>query len=142
MTDSNPNVIRGAKHDSRRDLRDTARLIRADIRAATKAGELPAGFQARVKISRYSMGQSSMGQSITITIVACPGVQLMNPERVAAEAAAPFAHTDAAREVLARVEGIAAAYNYRRTDCKHHHFYASIDFDSALTEETDGPIYP
>src|SRR5947209_11528557 len=50
----------GERHD--KDLRDAAqiaKLIRADIKQAIKAGELPGTFRNyRVRTNKYSMGQS------------------------------------------------------------------------------------
>jgi hypothetical protein len=61
--------FRGSKFVQGRDVKDVAKLVRRDIAAAVKAGELPAGLKCSVRIDRYSMGCS-----LDVTVVAAPGV--------------------------------------------------------------------
>ncbi len=51
------NGYRGAKFEDGRDVKETAKLVRQDLKAAVKAGELP-DTKYRVFIDRYSMGCS------------------------------------------------------------------------------------
>ncbi len=59
----------GAKYADGRDVADVAKDIRADIRAAVKAGALPA-LQYSVKVARYAGGRS-----LTIRCEALSAVQ-------------------------------------------------------------------
>lgn len=47
----------GSKYDGNLDITDIARLVRADIKAAVKKGELPTVTYS-VRVSRFSMGQA------------------------------------------------------------------------------------
>lgn len=54
------NEVRGHRYDETRhlDIKEIAKLIRQDIKAAIKAGELPKGLKTSVRIERYAGGQS------------------------------------------------------------------------------------
>ena len=55
-----PEKVIGAQYESTKDLdvADIAKLIRADIKAAKKRGDLPKSLKTSVRISRYAGGQS------------------------------------------------------------------------------------
>lgn len=136
-------IAHGTKYNRDLDVRDIAKLVRADIKAA--AGpvphRLPAGFRAGVRISRYSMGRS-----IDVTIKAVPGVTVRNPARVEFEETgggiydgrmpeeARFVHTAEARAILEAVKDIVDAYNFDGSDVQsdyfHVNFYSDVRFES------------
>ncbi len=62
-----------------RTTADFAKLVRADIKAALKAGKLPKGLKVSVRSDSYSMGSS-----INLKIVAVPaGFVIRNPAHIA-----------------------------------------------------------
>jgi hypothetical protein len=105
------------------DIKAVAVLVRADIKAAIKVGQLPAGTYA-VKISRYSMGQSLSVRA------AVPGMVVRCPERRAAFDIDPDSvrtlFTDQAEGVRDMLEAIVAAYN--RTDSHAQSDYCNSRF--------------
>jgi hypothetical protein len=117
-----------------RNVAEIAKLVRADIKTAIKAGELPVGLKTSVRIERYSMGQS-----IRISITACPGLTIVPVERIAAEIERPHVHlegpwqTEEARAIEKRLERLLNAYNRgeyeSETDYCNELFHASVDFD-------------
>ena len=131
----------GTKFEATRDLdiAAIAKLVRADIKAAVKSGELPAGLVASVRISRYSMGQS-LGVSF-----GAPGVNPVNPDWAAASEAARFGWdggpgfsrlTGEGMRIEAVVAGIVGAYNFNNSDSMsdyyHTRFSASANWDSSF----------
>lgn len=126
----------GSKYVRGLDVSDIAKCVRRDIAAAVKSGELPP-IKTSVTISRYSGGRS-----LRVKITACP-VGVMNIDRVLADAADPHGyptireiHSEAGREILARVESIVSAYNFDGSDTQsdyfHVNFYGFVDFASEL----------
>ena len=57
----------GPKYDNTLDVKEIAKRVRAEIKAAKKDGRLPKDFKASVRISNFSMGCS-----LSATIVAVP----------------------------------------------------------------------
>lgn len=119
----------GSKHSATADmdLADVAKLIRSDIRAAIKVGQLPAGTYS-VRISRYSMGQS-----LTVR-ASIPGVVERCPERMAAFERGEqvrTTRTDAAQAVIDTLEALVGAYNRSlsnpASDYSNVRFYTHID---------------
>lgn len=112
------------------DLAAVAKLVRADIKAAIKVGQLPAGKYA-VTIHRYSMGQSLNVRAMV------PGMVVRCPIRAAAEAAGDMAvrslFTAEATAVREELESIMAAYNRRedhaQSDYHHNKFFAFARVD-------------
>lgn len=131
-------ITYGSKYSKGVDVAEIAKSVRADIKAAIKAGELPA-IKVGVTVSRYAGGRS-----LRLNVTACP-VDIMNPARVLADAANPHAYptiretyNEAGREILANLESILDAYNFdgsdRMTDYYHVNFYGHVGFASALEE--------
>ena len=136
-------ITYGPKYDRDLDVREIAKLVRADMKAASGPipHRLPGGFKAGVRISRYSMGRS-----IDVTIKTVPGVTVRNPARVEFEASggstytrdmpaeARFIHTAEARAILAQVKAIVDAYNFDGSDVQsdyfHVNFYSDVRFAS------------
>lgn len=142
----------GVKYDSDRDIAAIAKLVRKDIKTAVKAGALPKGLKASIRISRYSMGQS-----LNITITACPsitetpGLTILNHRRLLLDAQHPHrGHHDMPIEyvrifsdesiaITKTIEGIALVYGYDRsepmTDYYNSAFNLDVKFDYALERE-------
>jgi hypothetical protein len=66
----------GEKYDNSLDVKDIAKLMRAEVKKSIKAGIIPKGTKVSVRIERYSMGQS-----IDINVKEFP-MQAMNMWRV------------------------------------------------------------
>lgn len=111
----------GSKYEVNRDLdiRDIAKLVRADIKASVKEGALPKGKYA-VRIEHYSMGQSLHVE------LSGTGKTWCLPELCAAYSRNAAAYADGFvpefHEVVAKLEEIANAYNYDRSDSQTDYF--------------------
>ena len=135
--------FRGGKYDSKRSVKDCAACIRADIKAAVKAGTLPRG--------KYSVAMRHH-RAIVVTIA---GVQfiVLNRARVALEAAHPCTYPrDSRLEVysamgkalLKRVESMVNAYKRDNSDTQSGYFdvnfYDDVKFDWEWTKEQRAAI--
>ena len=126
----------GSKYSRDLDVKDIAKLVRADIKAAIKAGKLPKGIKCSVTIDRYSMGQS-----LRVNVQACPGI-VLSTARIAFEMTNPHAYCDIGRfsahgtRVLDAITAIVEAYNYDNsdtiTDYHCNNFHTSVEFSNAL----------
>lgn len=127
-----------------RDIAEVAKLVRADLKKAVKKGELPKGFKASVRISRYSMGQS-----LDIEIQACPGVSVLNRRRMLLDLRGEHATTmtrpisdiripsDEGAAVIEFIDGIRNSYGYDRSghepdDYSNCLFYGDTKFSYAM----------
>ena len=116
------NRTEGAKYDRNLSTTEIAKLIRADIKTAIKAGQLPKGIKVGVR-SRYFAG----GSSIDLTITAFPG-QVLNPASVYANALSVFEersrpyYSQAVRQALATLDGLMDAYNHDASDSMSDYF--------------------
>ena len=117
------------------DIKDIAKLIRADIKASIKAGQIPDGKYA-VKISRYSMGQSL---DVSISDV---DIQIYNVEKIYAEDRREntdglYIYSEEGRAILSAVQGIIDSYNFDKSkmieDYHHQKFYGHVTYDSCFT---------
>jgi hypothetical protein len=130
----------GTKYQSGMDTAEAAKRIRADIKAAQKAGTLPASLKVAVRISRYSMGSS-----ISVVIQAA-ALQIWASEFVAFDVAHKGRvffqgerFTKQARSLLAKVEAIAGEYQRcdrdSQSDYNNSNFHLNVDFASNLRNE-------
>jgi hypothetical protein len=128
----------GAKYEISRDIKDIAKMVRADIKKAVKDGSLPKGTKVGVRISRFSMGQS-----LTAEIKSLGKIQTLDPEWIAYSAAnphdpfnAPDRYTEEATKYRETVEQIVASYNRDKSssmvDYFDVNFYTHIEFGSEL----------
>lgn len=135
-------IAYGTKYASTKDLSrvEVAKLIRADIKDAVKAGTIPA--------AKYSVTCESFagGGSIDVRIadVKKAGFVLWNPLRLAwdtqnphsglcdAPSEARWLHSEEARALLDAVKAIVDAYNFdgsdSQTDHFHVRFYGQVEF--------------
>jgi hypothetical protein len=130
--DIEPDPHAGPKYNPSRNLRDTAKLVRADIKAAIARGHLPSGKYS-VRIDRYSMGQS-----MDVSIADLPFV-VVNRARVEADIRSPHTfnpinlYSEVGAEIIRRVERIVGAYNRQdidsMTDYYNVHFSSHVKFD-------------
>lgn len=132
-----PEVAYGSKYAATKDmdLRDIAKLVRADLKTIVKRG-----FKLSVRIDRYSMGQS-----LDVRVVAVPAsFRVLNAERFALEQRDPHGYhgglpwiSDEAKALREEIEAIVRAYNYdgsdTMTDYYHVRFHSTVDFDSNVT---------
>ena len=121
----------GTKYDISRTTADCAKLIRADLKAAVKAGELPKGLKLSVRTTSV--------RAIRIEVKAAPFV-FLNPEYVREATlnphvfqAARLRYSDETIALLARIERIANGYNMDRSEIEsdyfHVHYYLTVCFD-------------
>ena len=135
------NII-GVHYESTKHLPliEIAAIIRADIKLAVAAGELPkAKYSVRVSRSTHTR---QIG--VAIYDVRRPGFVLMNPHRLrwdldnphgalcGAPAEAMCRLSEEARVIVAKVEAIVTAYNFDlsepESDYYHRRFSDSVDF--------------
>jgi hypothetical protein len=138
----------GSKYEETRNLNiaQIAKLVRADLKADSKAGRLPKGVKYSVRISNYSMGCS-----LTVTVKAVPeGFEIVNPLRAQLDRDEPhFAYhtltatdprlprlTDQAVKLVADLTELVNVYNRKdidiMTDYYNVAFNESIGFDPDL----------
>lgn len=135
-----PQYHTGDLHDGDRNLRDTAKLVRKDIKAAQKSGALPRGKYS-VRIERFSQGQAIRVSLVELT----QSTLLVNPDRVRVQAASPNVysekpvHSAAGREILDTLASILSRYN-RSYDDKHHSFYTTVSFDFGLEQKQEAYV--
>jgi hypothetical protein len=137
----------GAKFDRNRDIKDIAKLVRADIKSLIADNWLPKGFKCSVKIDR-----SSTYEALSIVITACPGFEIYNITRAIEEAQRPNGPftvpflSNQAREVLTVLERTMAAYNRDDSDLAsdYHnvHFYQDAKFASELVWASQADLMP
>lgn len=126
------------------DIKEIAKLVRADIAAAIKAGKLPA-LKVSVRLERYSMGRS-----LHVTVTGVPaGFRVANEANVKWSAENPHLsasfhapeearsrYNEVATRALDTLNSIVAAYNWNRSDTQSDHFdvnfYAHVQFDWKL----------
>jgi hypothetical protein len=108
----------GSKHDGALSTTEIAARFRADVKTATKAGDLPKGMKLSVKTSYYSMGSS-----INVRIKSLPArIDLTE-----------------AKHLESKLEMMLEAYNHDGSDSQCDHFdvkfYGHIDIDWKLARE-------
>lgn len=127
----------GSKYVSGQDLANVAKLIRKDVAAAVKNGDLPKWLKASVKISRYSMGQS-----LSLKVTALPGICFLSTKAIRFEQANPNVYCDISRysevgmSILTTLREIVADYNRDNSDLMNDYhsvdFYEHVDFAGSL----------
>jgi len=128
------------KHEAGMDIKDIAKAVRADIKAAQKEGTLPK-MKISVRTERYSGGQS-----LSVTIKEFP-IQILNIWRVKIQKENPNyfighicedhpayeMYTPLAKKALAKLKEISNAYNYDGSETMVDYFdvnyYEHVGFD-------------
>lgn len=117
------NRVYGSKYKAELDVAEIAKLVRADIKTAIAAGELPEGLKCGVRISRYSMGQS-----IDLSFAVEGPWTLYNPARLAFERDSPHSplcdapdearwiYSTETRALTDKLEALLDAYNHDGSD--------------------------
>lgn len=126
------NTTYGTKYAATKDLKRTeiAKLIRADIKAAVKAGSLP---KAKYSVTCRSY---SGGGSIDIHVSEAEGIRVYNVERLLFEHDEPHAYCALdvySAEMMAVVEtldAIHASYNYDGSDYSTDYFHVRFYGDA------------
>jgi hypothetical protein len=126
--------IIGEKYEATKDLRpvEIAALFRAELKAAVKAGELPK-LAYSVRCRNYNSIAVRIGGFLKA------GLQVTTLEAARAQTERPTEfypgerQTPAAAELVKKLEGMLAAYNFDRseieTDYFNVRFYSSVEFD-------------
>lgn len=127
----------GERYEATRDERavQIAARIRADIKAAIKAGELPRGIKARVRCSG-----SSLHDSIRVLIAMPVEIAAVeNPEAEYGCMPGQRRLTVEAQRIRNRVRAIWAAYNYDNSDIQTDYFdvryYGGVDIAGVYAAE-------
>ena len=126
----------GSKYNPDLTTTQIAKLVREDIKAAVKGGELPK--------ARYSVRTSyySMGSSLNVTVKAVP-FSVLNEARVLNENHLPECsnpkHTPEAQKVLDQIRAILDLYNRKNIDSQQDvynvKFSGFVQFDSNIENE-------
>ena len=143
------NEVRGSKYEATRDLNSTeiTARVRADIKAAQKAGRLPAGCKISCRKDSYSGGWA-----IRVHVETLPeGFRVTSPAYaswlkqfgVNSCRNVPLAWTDCMSEerkaLIASLEAILAAYNRDNSDSMVDYFdtrfHATVDLDWKLRDD-------
>lgn len=132
--------VYGAKYNRDLDIAEIAKALRADIKAGIANGELPKGLETSVRIRRYSGGQS-----LDVTVTACPAFRCVNPEWALAtfEPTHPnfrshehrARYTAEAESLLTRLNTMREAYNHDGSDLMADHF--DVNFYGNVTLRRD-----
>lgn len=135
LADAAKGHTRGAKYRAGMTGPEIAKAIRADIKAAQKAGDLPA-----MKVS-VRCESSSLHNAIRVFVKAWDG-QVWSTARALYDLRNPGAYNPtrfysrSAESVLDGLRAIVAAYNYDRSDVQTDYFdvnfYSTVDFSSDL----------
>ncbi len=142
------NDFKGTKYEATKDIYDTsvlAKMFRADVKAAKKAGDLPKDLKLSVRTSKYSGGSS-----INVGVKAV-NLMIINPERVRFDVenphhvhGAPARYTPEAQNLLDTLESMLQAYNYDRSDSMTDYycvrFAGHVDFYHELEEASRATI--
>jgi len=122
----------GSKFDSSRDVKDIAKLVRKDIKAAIKDGSLP-----KIKVS-----VRTVGCFLDVTVKAVEGMNIVNENHVAAEIIGEMQRfnrlSDEAVIVRDKIRQIVDAYNRQNidtmTDYYNVRFSGRVNFDYDLRQ--------
>lgn len=116
------------------DIAEVAKLVRKDLKAAIKAGQLPTDAKFSVRIDRYSMGQSL---DVRVTLLDRPARVAIDDPRSSVhndpryvDHPARLATTEAAN-ITSTITAIIAAYNYDDSD--HTTDYYHVRFSADVT---------
>jgi hypothetical protein len=129
-------VFTGSKYVSGRDKAETAKLMRAELKALGAKGtaEIPKGTTFRVTLDRYSMGSS-----IDVRILPPADFLALNPERVLADLRrAPEQHnwlSEKGAALVSAVSRIHGSYNRDASDLMVDYF--DVDFHGEAKLDSD-----
>jgi hypothetical protein len=118
------------------DVAEIAKLVRKDIKAAQKRGDLPKAMKASVRIERYSGGQS-------LDVEIKSGVSgVLNKARIDDNARNPYGQpvhpilSDYGKALLDTIKALVGAYNFDNSDLQtdYHYvrFFSHIQFSSVI----------
>jgi hypothetical protein len=133
----------GTKYEATQgmDTAEIAGLVRAEVKAAIKAGTLPKGLKVSIRTDKYSMGSS-----IRIRVVSCPYQVLSTEALEEACGRTPVGGvgyvracdttTDEAKAVIATLTAMGEAYNWSHidsmSDLYNTRFHLSVEHDGDL----------
>lgn len=138
-------TIYGSKYSRDLDIAEIAKLVRADIKAAVKAGTIPDAAY-RVRISRFAGGQSlDVRVGNILERDGRPCVWVHNPRRLGEDMARPHGanphefgmqiFAPAIGAMLDAVKAIVGAYNFDGSDSQsdyyHVNFYGHVEMETA-----------
>lgn len=126
----------GNKYKAGMDIADIAKAVRADIKAAQKAKQLPKEMKTSVRISRFAGGQS-LDVKVQRFPYECYTEEYKKAELAGENCYAMFdnerAHTKEYKNAMKVLKAIVGAYNYDGSDTMvdyfNVNFYGNVDFD-------------
>lgn len=121
-------VTVGAHHQPGQDVADTAKAIRADLKAATQDGWLPPEYGYKVSTARYAGGQS-----IHVTVTGMTDDEHFDVSR--ADGIPRLVPSDRANHVRGRVQQILDSRN--RQSINSMLDYYNVDYHSGVTLQTE-----
>ena len=130
--------VYGSKHVERRDITEIAKLVRADIKAAIKAGVL-----APVKVS-VRIQRGTMSRSLDVYVTEAPEWMLIWDRAYVRHAVetnfAPYRgrrYSASAHATIKRLQAMVNAYNRNDSDIMVDYynvdFYSTVDFSHDLS---------
>ena len=138
------NVVTGNAWEETRDLpiAEISKLIRSDLKAAVKSGNLPAGLKTSVRLERFSGGRS-----IDVIVTALPeGWVILEPAFEAWQKQNPHApysefdgeaQTKKHRELLSKLRELANRYNRKNIDTMSDYFNVRYYSDVTVSSEAE-----
>ena len=122
------------------DVADIAKLVRKDVTAARKAGDIPADVKVSVRIDRYSMGQSI---NVRATLPDRPArVPISDPRSILYgrpddQYPGAMTYTVEADKLSDLLNGIVDAYNWDNSDVMTDYFssrfHGMVSIDGAVS---------
>lgn len=135
----------GIKYTSVDSTTEVPAAFRQDVKDAVAKGELPAGLKLSVRRRRCTHSWA-----IDVTVMACPGVKFLNPERVKADHSndnswpLPSIRTAEGAALVAKLEAMLGAYNHdgsdSQTDYSDVRFYGGVTVDHDLERAERAPL--
>lgn len=137
----------GAKYDKERPFKETAKLIRQELAAASKVNGVLNGVKCRVRSERAT---HSMALDITVLDAHLDKMPIMNPKRIEAEMSDPHGFhgvpwlSQRGRCIQKEIERIANQYSFDRSDTltDYHcsEFFLSVTFADKVQEAHRGEV--
>ncbi|WP_251153834.1 hypothetical protein [Cellulosimicrobium sp. Marseille-Q4280] len=125
----------GSKYDGFRDVAQIAKDVRADLKAAQKAGYLPPDMRISVRSDKYSMGQA-----MRLAVSGLSDEDLYQPKSDL-DLSYGRRNTAYAREVRDRIEAIAKAYDQTESESQTDYYHGTYHCFVELIDAERAALY-